>query len=243
MHVPLETHGASRLQAHNMLIQTNWREGKRQSDQNTKTERHQKSTKKCRRRKEAGGGGKRLSLASPSCTTMTTSLGSPIVTTNAIMTSSAASSTNYQQLPNSTNNYSSTPPPSLSPIPHRFWQNFKNGRIPSQSYWLWWRLSVMLLVMLNVPGTEVGFPPFSQGKCLNSPQATSTARSVLPWKSPCSTLSLSVQITQPAFLKPLYFEVPKTSPSPLVGRSWLFREVELWHEITNHIKINFKWPS
>ena len=170
MHIPLETHGASRLQAHNMLIQTNWREGKRQSDQNTKTERHQKSTKKCRRRKEAGGGGKRLSLASPSCTTMTTSLGSPIVTTNAIMTSSAASSTNYQQLPNSTNNYSSTPPPSLSPIPHRFWQNFKNGRIPSQSYWL--------LVMLNIPGTEVGFPPFSQGKCLNSPQATSTARSV-----------------------------------------------------------------
>ena len=36
-----------------------------------------------------------------------------------------------------------------------------------------------------------------------------------------------LQITQPAFLKPLYFEVPKTSPSPLVGRSWLFREVDL----------------
>ena len=36
----------------------------------------------------------------------------------------------------------------------------------------------------------------------------------------------SLQITQPAFLKPLYFEVPKTSPSPLVGRSWLFREVK-----------------
>ena len=36
----------------------------------------------------------------------------------------------------------------------------------------------------------------------------------------------ALQITQPAFLKPLYFEVPKTSPSPLVGRSWLFREVK-----------------
>ena len=36
----------------------------------------------------------------------------------------------------------------------------------------------------------------------------------------------SAQITQPAFLKPLYFEVPRSSPSNLVGRSWLFREVK-----------------
>ena len=33
------------------------------------------------------------------------------------------------------------------------------------------------------------------------------------------------QITQPSFLKPLYFEVPRTSVSPLTGRAWLFREV------------------
>lgn len=33
------------------------------------------------------------------------------------------------------------------------------------------------------------------------------------------------QVLQPAFLKPLYFEVPRTSPSCLTGRIWLFREV------------------
>jgi len=43
------------------------------------------------------------------------------------------------------------------------------------------------------------------------------------------------QITQPAFLKPLYFEVPRSSPSPLVGRAWLFREV-LDH-LTAHLPV------
>ena len=81
-------------------------------------------------------------------------------------------------------------------------------------------------MMLNISGTELaGFLPSSQGKCLSSPQATSTARSD-PYSSSLSSFSASLQITQPAFLKPLYFEVPKTSPSPLVGRSWLFREVK-----------------
>ena len=90
-----------------------------------------------------------------------------------------------------------------------------------------WKVLVMkFVVMLNVSGKEllVGLPLSSQGKCLSSPQATSTARSV-----PSSSWIYhpdSLQITQPAFLKPLYFEVPKTSPSPLVGRSWLFREVK-----------------
>ena len=90
----------------------------------------------------------------------------------------------------------------------------------------WKVLVMMFVVMLNVSGKEllVGLPLSSQGKCLSSPQATSTARLVPSWSRIYHPDSL--QITQPAFLKPLYFEVPKTSPSPLVGRSWLFREVK-----------------
>merc|ERR1719427_657679 len=43
------------------------------------------------------------------------------------------------------------------------------------------------------------------------------------------------QVTQPAFLKPLYFEVPRAAPAPLVGRSWLFREV--LDQLTAHLPV------
>ena len=67
-------------------------------------------------------------------------------------------------------------------------------------------------------------PLCSLGKCPSSLPATSTARFTRFSTNP-SLSFLFCQITQPAFLKPLYFEVPRSSPSPLVGRAWLFREV------------------
>ena len=67
-------------------------------------------------------------------------------------------------------------------------------------------------------------PLCSLGKCPSSLPATSTARFAMFATSPLLSFLFS-QITQPAFLKPLYFEVPRSSPSPLVGRAWLFREV------------------
>ena len=173
-----------------------------------------KSEKNPRRRKEAGGGGKRLSLASPSCTTNTINLGAPTAISNAIMTSSASS---Y-------NNYSSTPPPSLSPIPHRLLV-----------------YPVCLLGVVHIGGVLVVLaddnlcadfefsgmvlPLCFRDKCPNSLPATSTARFARSATDPLLSFLFS-QITQPAFLKPLYFEVPRSSPSPLVGRAWLFREVK-----------------
>ena len=48
------------------------------------------------------------------------------------------------------------------------------------------------------------------------------------------------QTLSPTFLniKPLYFEVPRSSPSPspLIGRHWLFREMQ--HHLSSHLPTN-----
>ena len=165
-----------------------------------------------------------MSLASPSCTTNTINLGAPTAISNAIMTSSASSH----------NNYSSTPPPSLSPIPHRLlvYPVCLLGIATIQR--------VCNLFIGHIGGVVAVFaddnlfadfefsgmvlPLCSLGKCPSSLPATSTARFAMFATSPLLSFLFS-QITQPAFLKPLYFEVPRSSPSPLVGRAWLFREV------------------
>ena len=183
-----------------------------------------KSEKNPRRRKEAGGGGKRLSLASPSCTTNTINLGASTAISNAIMTSSASS---Y-------NNYSSTPPPSLSPIPHRLLV------YPVCLLDIATIQRVCNFFIVHIGGVLVVFADYNlcadfefsgmvlplcfRDKCPNSLPATSTARFARFATDPLQSFLFS-QITQPAFLKPLYFEVPRSSPSPLVGRAWLFREV------------------
>ena len=94
-----------------------------------------------------------------------------------------------------------------------------------------------MVMMTLVSGTEVELHLCSRAKCPNSLQATSTARSVAPtitYSHPASA-----QITQPAFLKPLYFEVPRSSPSNLVGRSWLFREVKPKHSPSKLFDVDF----
>ena len=178
-----------------------------------------KSEKNPRRRKEAGGGGKRLSLASPSCTTNTINLGAPTAISNAIMTSSASSN----------NNYSSTPPPSLSPIPHRLLVYPVCLNTKSLQFFTVHIRGFLVIFADDNLCSDFEFsgmvlPLCSRDKCPSSLPATSTARFARFATDPLLSFLFS-QITQPAFLKPLYFEVPRSSPSPLVGRAWLFREV------------------